>query len=96
VLILLSAPSDAPFGAANTALAAENMLLEATGLGLGSCYLASPTRALNVESNHDLAREAGVPKGYTVQCAVIVGYAAAENKFSLGERKKRGEVNYVK
>jgi hypothetical protein len=47
VLILLSAPADAPFGPANTALAAENMLLEATGLGLGSCYLVSPTRALN-------------------------------------------------
>jgi nitroreductase len=95
VLILLSAPGDAPFGAVNTALAAENMLLEATGLGLGSCYLVSPTRALNGENNLDLAREAGVPKGYTVQCAVIVGYAASENKFSLGERSKRGKVNYV-
>ncbi|MGD0237247.1 MAG: nitroreductase family protein [Syntrophorhabdales bacterium] len=95
VLILLSAPADAPFGAPSTALSAENMLLEATGLGLGSCYLVSPTRALNGENNRDLAREAGVPEGYTVQCAVIVGYAAAENKFSLGERTKRGTVNYV-
>jgi len=95
VLILLSAPADVPSSTANTALAAENMLLEATGLGMGSCYLVSPTRALNGESNHDLAREAGVPKGYTVQCAVIVGYAAAENKFSVGERSKRGKVNYV-
>ena len=96
VLILLSAPTDAPFGTANTALAAENMLLEATGLGLGSCYLVSPTRALNGESNHDLAQEAGVPKGYVVQCAVIVGYAAAKNKFSIAKRSKRGDVNYVK
>jgi nitroreductase len=95
VLILLSGPADAPFGAPNTALAAENMLLEATGQGLGSCYLVSPTRALNGESNRDLAREAGVPEGYTAQCAVIVGYVAAENKFSLGERSKRGTVNYV-
>jgi nitroreductase len=95
VLVLLSAPADAPFSAVNTALAAENMLLEATGLELGSCYLVSPTRALNGESNQDLAREAGVPKGYAVQCAVIVGYAAVENKFSLGERSKRGTVNYV-
>ena len=95
VLILLSAPADAPHSTANTALAAENMLLEATGLGLGSCYLMSPTRALNGESNQDLARKAGVPEGYTVQCAVIVGYTAAENKFSLGDRSKRGNVNYV-
>jgi len=95
VLILLSAPTDAPLGVANTALAAENMLLEATGLGLGSCFLMTPTRALNDDSNHDLAQKAGVLEGYTVQCAVIVGYAAAENKFSALDRSKRGTVNYV-
>jgi len=70
------------------------MLLEATGLGLGSCYLVSPTRALNGDDK-DLARQAGVPEGYAVQCAVIVGYAAAENKFTLGERSKKGKISYV-
>lgn len=95
VLILLSGPSDAPFGAANTALAAENMLLQATGLGLGSCFLVSPTRVLNDSGSLDLARAAGVPEGYTVHCAVIAGYAAPENKFSLGERAPKGNVNYV-
>jgi nitroreductase len=94
VLILISAPADGPFSAVNAALVAENMLLEATGLGLGSCYLVSPTRALN-GGDKDLAREAGVPEGYAVQCAVIVGYAATENKFTLGERSKRGKVSYV-
>jgi FMN reductase [NAD(P)H] len=95
VLILLSGPADAPYSARNTALAAENMLLEATGLGLGSCYLLSPTLALNGENNRDLAREAGIPDGYAVQCAVIVGYAAAENKFTVAERTRKGSVNYV-
>ena len=95
VLILLSAPTGSPFGPVNTALAAENMLIEATGQGLGSCYLVSPCGALNGEGNHDLAGEAGVPEGYTVHCAVIVGFAAAENKFSLGERNRKGKLNYV-
>ncbi len=71
------------------------MLLEATGLGLGSCFLMTPTRALNGDKNHDLAQKTGVLEGYTVQCAVIVGYAAAENKFSAVDRSKRGSVNYV-
>jgi FMN reductase [NAD(P)H] len=79
VLILLSGPADAPYSARNTALAAENMLLE----------------ALNGENNRDLAREAGIPDGYAVQCAVIVGYAAAENKFTVAERTRKGSVNYV-
>jgi FMN reductase [NAD(P)H] len=95
VLILLSGPTDSPYSAVNASLAAENMLLEATGLGLGSCYLVSPTFALNGGSNRDLAQEAGIPDGYVVQCAVIVGYAAIENRFTLGERARKGSVNYV-
>ena len=96
VLILLSGPEELPFSAANTALAAENMLLEATGSGLGSCYLVSPCWALNGSNNSALANKAGIPEGYTVQCAIIIGYSTAENKFSVGERNKKGQVNYVK
>lgn len=95
VLILLSGPPEAPYTAFNVAVAAENMLLEATGLGLGSCFLRSPALALNGGENRGLAQEAGIPEGYEFQCAVIVGYAAAENKFTLGERTRKGEVNYL-
>ena len=95
VLILFSAPDNSPYGAVNAALAAENMLLEATGLGLGSCFLVSPTLALNGENNIELAREAGIPEGYGLKCAVIVGYAAPENKFTAGERTRKGSVSYL-
>ena len=95
VLILISGPTDAPFNAFNAALAAENMLLEATGLGLGSCYLFSPSLALVGKNNRDLAQEAGIPDNYTFQGAVIVGYAASENKFSADKRTRKGSVNYV-
>jgi FMN reductase [NAD(P)H] len=95
LLILLSAPEEAPYGAVNAALAAGNMLLEATALGLGSCYLVSPSLALNGENNRDLAGEAGIPEGYGLKCAVIIGYAAAENRFTAGERKKKGSVSYI-
>ncbi len=95
VLFLLSGPGDAPYSGVNTALAAENMILQASGLGLGSCYLISPRLALNGEANHDLAKEAGIPDNYTLQCGVVVGYAAAENKFPVGKRTRRGSVNYI-
>ena len=84
-----------PSNAFNTALAAENMLLEATGLGLGSCYLLSPTLALNGRDNRDLAREAGIPGGFTLLCAAVVGYAAAEDTFTVAERTRKGSVDYV-
>ena len=95
VLILLSGPVEDTFSTFNTALAAENMLLEAIGLGLGSCFLLSPTLALNGKDNRDLAQAAGIPDGYTLQCALIVGYAAAGNKFTAGERSRKGSVDYV-
>ena len=71
------------------------MILEATGLGLGSCYVVSPTLALNGEENRDLAKEAGIPDGYALQCGVIIGYAADKNRFSVGERTEKGSVHIV-
>ena len=95
VLIILSGPTEAPYAALNVATAAENMLLQATELGLGSCFLRSPASALNAEENRAVAQEAGIPEGCLMQCAVIVGYTADENKFRRAEREKRGTVQYV-
>ena len=95
VLIILSGPTDAPNTALNVATAAENMLLQATELGLGSCFLRSPAFALNAEENRALAQEAGIREGCLMQCAVIVGYTADEDKFRRAERVARGTVQYV-
>jgi len=95
VVILLSGPEDSPQSPRNAALAAESMILQATGLGLGTCFLVSPTLALNGAENRDLAKEAGIPEGYALQCAVVVGYPDAENRFALGPRTRKGAVNYV-
>lgn len=95
VLVLLSGPDDNPYSAHNTALAAENMILEATERGLGSCYLVTPTLVTNGGSKSTWAPRIGVPEGYTVQCAVIVGYAASENGFSEQERASKGTLQYI-
>jgi nitroreductase len=95
VLILFSSPADLPPGPFNAALAAQNMILEATGLGLGSCFLLSPTRALDGKNNPELAKAAGIPEDYRLQCAIIIGYTADEKKFSLGERQPKGRVSWI-
>lgn len=95
VLILLSGPVDDPHSAFNTALAAENMLIEAAGRGLGSCFIISPTLALNGPDNRDLARAAGIPEDHELRCAVVTGYAAADDKFAEGGRTRKGTVHFV-
>ncbi|ABB33655.1 nitroreductase [Geobacter metallireducens RCH3] len=95
VLILISGPVTIPISAVNAAVSAENMLLQATGAGLGSCFLLSLTLAFDGADGSDLLQKAGIPDGYRVQCAVIVGYAAPESKFTTGERTIKGAVSYI-
>ncbi len=95
VMVILSGPSDAPYTQLNVAASAENMLLQATELGLGSCFLRSPAFALNAAENRAIAAEAGIPEGSLMECAVLFGYTADENKFRRKEREKRGTITYV-
>ena len=91
-LILLSA--DNPGGIASTSCSAENMLVAATALGLGSCYLMSIRGAFGGEDGAAVAQACGLPEGNTVFCGVIVGYPDGE-KFKSPVPKVR-TVNVVK
>lgn len=56
----------------NAAAAGENMLLAARALGLGSCYVGSPTMAL---ADTAIRREVKLPEGAKPVCAILIGYA---------------------
>jgi len=95
VAILLSGPTDVAITQLNCAVAVENMLLQATELGLGSCFLRSPSYALNKPENAALAREAGIPEGSQMECGLVFGYTDDEKKFARMERAPRGTVTYI-
>jgi FMN reductase [NAD(P)H] len=92
VAILISGPAG-PNVAMNCALAAENMLLQATDLGLASCFIVTPGRAFGADAA--LTQEAGLPEGYAFQCAVLLGYPAASDPYSNPERVCKGTVSYI-
>ena len=92
VVILLSGPTG-PYTAVNCALAAENIALQATASGLGSCFIVTPGLALNADAA--LASEVGLPEGHVFQCAVLLGRAAAEDPYTKPEREPKGTVGYV-
>jgi FMN reductase [NAD(P)H] len=93
VVIMVSGPADGPFTPMNCALAAGNMVLQATELGLASCFVITPGGALN--SDPALAQEAGVPEGYAFQCAVLLGHSAASDPYTSPERVRKGTVSYI-
>ena len=78
-LVVLSAPGgldEKGFNMANVSCAAENMLLAAAGLGLGSCFLMGPMAAF---SDPALRARLELPEGYEPLVGVALGYAAPEH-----------------
>ena len=64
-------PSTAAMARANAACAGENMLLAATELGLGSCYVESPVLSFNIP---EVAQVAKIPENTQPQAMILFGY----------------------
>lgn len=69
-LIVICADVSGPFVAADCWLAAENLMLAACAMGLGTCVIGSAVSALN---DPEIKAELGIPAGVTAVAPIIVG-----------------------
>ena len=93
-LIILSAPNGNDsngFNMANVSCAAENMIIQATELGLGSCFVMGPMIAF---ANPELAKKVEIPEGYTPLVGVLVGYPL--EGLEGNKRNVSNNVTYLK
>ena len=74
-LIVVCGRPVGPFVVADCWLAAENLMLAAHALGLGSCVIGSAVAALNAP---DVKQDLGIPAGSTAFAPVIVGTPKGE------------------
>ena len=74
-LIIICAKPTSQFVAADCWLAAENLMLAATAVGLGSCVIGSAVAALNI---HKVKAELGIPDDYSAIAPVVVGVPSGE------------------
>ncbi|MEE0742628.1 MAG: nitroreductase family protein [Emergencia sp.] len=58
----------------NVSCMIENMLIAATDIGLGSCYIRGNIKA--IRNNRDICKQLKVPEGFLPCGAVILGYPA--------------------
>jgi nitroreductase len=96
VMIVISAektddPQTAGINTANAACAAQNMLLAATELGLGSCYVFSPLLAFQ---SQEVTEMVGLAVSDTPICAVLLGYS--DDTAPHAERPVENNVGYCK
>jgi nitroreductase len=62
------------FKTADSFCCAENIVLQATELGIASCIISRGAETFVSPEGQALLREWGVPENYTAQCFVILGY----------------------
>lgn len=96
-LIAVSVKADLPpmlatIAAENAAAAGENMLLAATALGLGSCYVGAPAMAF---ADPAISKAAQMPEGMTTVCTILIGYGTSNTPHA--PRPENSEnIHYVK
>ena len=84
-LILICGRSTNAFVAADCWLAAQNLMLAAPALGLGTCCIGSALAAVNTPAIKD---DLGIPSDVTVFAAIIVGVPAGPAPTASAGRKE--------
>ncbi|HEX8011087.1 MAG TPA: nitroreductase family protein [Casimicrobiaceae bacterium] len=73
-LVVIGSGASGPFVAADCWLAAENLILAAYSLGLGTCVIGSALAALNLP---EVKSELGIPADFSAIAPIVVGVPAA-------------------
>lgn len=93
LMLVFSAPKENPYGLASCSNAATTAALAATELGLGSCYVVTPTLVFGHDA--DICRRAGIPENFQAACCLLAGYTDDASKYSA-PRQRDDNVNYVR
>ena len=92
-VVAIFAQSNFMFRTADAFCMAENMILQATELGIASCIISRGEETFTNEEGQRLLEAWEVPKNYTCQCFVILGYLDGEEPQS--KPRKPGRVKIV-
>ena len=92
-MIILSAPKDAAMGLPDCAAACENMMLAATSLNIGSCWINQLHWLTDQPLLKNLLCKIGMPENHSVQCSIALGYIKTPTAV---KPRKEGVVKIVK
>ncbi|MEZ3591019.1 MAG: nitroreductase family protein [Muribaculaceae bacterium] len=74
--------------------AAENMVLEATELGISSCILARGEETFSNPEGEKILRDWNIPENMVARCFVILGYV--DGPYPASKPRKEGRYTIIK
>jgi nitroreductase len=92
-LILVTGDENVRFVEIDCAAAAQNILLAAESLDLGSHIMASSELVFASEEGNELKKELGVPDGYKHICAITLGY---KDESPAAKSRSKDVINYIR
>ena len=91
-VITLFAPKNFLFSVDDCAVAAENMMLAADALGIGSCYIGQGWPAFADPYGQGILRQWNIPADHYAVMQLLLGYAKEGDKHPTPKPRKEGRV----
>lgn len=77
-------------------LAAGYMMLQATALGIGSCWIEVRKTRHNLKAERDVRKMLNIPANYGVLCIVALGYPKKKIRPHINDDFNKNKIHYEK
>ena len=91
-VITMFAPRNFLFSVDDCAVAAENMILMATSLDIGSCYIGQGWTAFADPYGQEILRKWQIPDGYYAVMQLLLGYPKKEDRHPSAKPRKEKRI----
>ena len=91
-VVTLFAPKRFLYAESDACVAAENMLLAATSLGIGSCYIGSAWDSFDDPFGHEILQKWNVRTDYYAVLHILLGYPLDDMAAIKSKPRKEGRV----
>lgn len=92
VVITMFAPKNFLFSAGDCAVAAENMMLAADSLGVGSCYIGQGWTAFADPYGQEILRRWEIPGNFYAVLQVLLGYPRKKDPHPAPKPRRQGRI----
>lgn len=93
-VVIITADEKAVFTEMDCGMAAENIALAATSLGIASCTIGMSAALFEGDDAAAVKKELGIPEGYRFVISMALGYAAGD--MPPAPPKNKENINYIK